>query len=257
MTYDSILVDKKDHVTTVTLNRPDKLNALDLDLADELHDVLHAEDLDDDTRVIILTGAGRAFSAGADLRPSEPAQPRSSNAPNLADRLYQALDLEKPVIASINGVAVGGGCTMTLLCDIRIASENARFQLPFTKLGICTELGSTFHLPRLIGLGKASELLLTSRMIEAQEAGEIGLVNYVVPADQLERTTAEMAATIAALPPMSVRMNKKGLRLGIGGDLQSQLRYESLAIARLSQTDDAAEARAAFREKRDPVFAGR
>ena len=107
------------------------------------------------------------------------------------------------------------------------------------------------------GLGKASELLLTSRMIEAQEAGEIGLVNYVVAADQLERTTAEMAATIAALPPMSVRMNKKGLRLGIGGDLQSQLRYESLAIARLSQTDDAAEARAAFREKRDPVFTGR
>ncbi len=94
-------------------------------------------------------------------------------------------------------------------------------------------------------------------MIEAQEAGEIGLVNYVVPADQLERTSAEMAATIAALPPMSVRMNKKGLRLGIGGDLQSQLRYESLAIARLSQTDDAAEARAAFREKRDPVFTGR
>ena len=256
MAYDSILVDKKDHVTTVTLNRPDKLNALDLALADELHEVLHAEDLDDDTRVIVLTGAGRAFSAGADLRPNEAAPPRSSNAPNLADRLYQALDLEKPVIASINGVAVGGGCTMTLLCDIRIASENARFQLPFTKLGICTELGSTFHLPRLIGLGKASELLLTSRMIEAQEAGEIGLVNYVVPADQLERTTAEMAATIAALPPMSVRMNKKGLRLGIGGDLPSQLRYESLAIARLSQTDDAAEARAAFREKRVPVFTG-
>ena len=256
MTYDSILVDKKDHVTTVTLNRPDKLNALDLALADELHEVLHAEDLDDDTRVIVLTGAGRAFSAGADLRPNEAAPPRSSNAPNLADRLYQALDLEKPVIASINGVAVGGGCTMTLLCDIRIASENARFQLPFTKLGICTELGSTFHLPRLIGLGKASELLLTSRMIEAQEAGEIGLVNYVVPADQLERTTAEMAATIASLPPMSVRMNKKGLRLGIGGDLPSQLRYESLAIARLSQTDDASEARAAFREKRVPVFTG-
>ncbi len=258
MSYETILVETADHVTTVTLNRPDKLNALNLELADELHEALHAADLDDDTRVIVLTGAGRAFSSGADLRPSEPAgEPRSSSAPNLADRLFQALDVEKPVIASINGVAVGGGCTMTLLCDIRIASENARFQLPFTKLGICAELGSTFHLPRLIGLGKASELVLTSRMVAAQEAGEIGLVNYVVPAEELKRTTDEMASTIAQLPPMSVRMNKKGLRLGANADLPSQLRYESLAISTLSHTADAAEARAAFREKRDPVFTGR
>lgn len=258
MTYTSILVETADHVTTVTLNRPDKLNALNLELADELHDALHAADLDDETRVIVLTGAGRAFSSGADLRPSEPTgEPRSSTAPGLADRLFQALDIGKPVIASINGVAVGGGCTMTLLCDIRIASEEARFQLPFTKLGICSELGSTFYLPRLIGLGKASELVLTSRMIGAPEAGEIGLVNYVVPAEDLARTTAEMAGTIAALPPMSVRMNKKGLRMGMNADLESQLRYETLAISTLSQTSDAAEARAAFREKRDPVFTGR
>lgn len=257
MTYNTLLVDKADHVTTVTLNRPDKLNALSIELADELHHVLHSEDLDDDTRVIVLTGAGRAFSAGADLRPDPPSgDPRPSNAPDLADRLYQALDIEKPIIAAINGVAVGGGCTMTLHCDIRIASQNARFQLPFTKLGICTELGSTFTLPRLIGMGKATELVLTSRMFDAAEAGEIGLVNYVVPADELERKAGKMAATIAQLPPMSVRMNKKGLRLGAEGDLASQLRYESLAINKLRQTSDAAEARAAFQEKRDPVFTG-
>jgi enoyl-CoA hydratase/carnithine racemase len=168
-----------------------------------------------------------------------------------------ALQIEKPMIASINGVAVGGGCTMTLQCDIRIASEDARFQLPFTKLSISAELGSTYLLPRLIGMGKASELILTSRMIEAREAGEIGLVNYVVPADELLEKTTEMAASIAALPPKAVRMNKKGLQLGVNSDLASQLRYEALASVALRGSEDASEAVAAFREKRDPVFTGR
>jgi len=145
---------------------------------------------------------------------------------------------------------------MTLLCDIRIASENARFQLPFTKLGICAELGSTYVLPRLIGLGKASELVLTSKMVEAAEAGEIGLVNHVVPADQLEQFTWEMASNIAKLPPMAVRMNKRGLQLGLSSDIESQVRFENLAISVLNKTDDAKEAVAAFREKRDPVFTG-
>jgi enoyl-CoA hydratase/carnithine racemase len=259
MTYETILLDRRDHVTTVTLNRPDKLNALNLQMAEELHDALAKEDRDDDTRVIVITGAGRAFSSGADLRPGPaPAEPRSSTAPGLADSLVAALgDIEKPMIASINGVAVGGGCTMTLLCDIRIASEAARFQLPFTKLSISAELGSTYLLPRLIGMGKAMEIVLTSRMIEAREAGEIGLVNYVVPADDLLRTTTEMADSIAALPPMAVRMNKRGLQLGVGSDLASQLRYETIASAVLSRTEDAKEAVAAFREKRDPVFTGR
>ncbi|MFQ5380362.1 MAG: enoyl-CoA hydratase/isomerase family protein [Dehalococcoidia bacterium] len=172
--------------------------------------------------------------------------------------MYQALfDIEKPIIASINGVAVGGGCTMTFLCDIRIASENARFQLPFTKLGICAELGSTFHLPRLVGAGKAAELVLTSRMVEAKEAAEIGLVNHVVPSDELASRTRALAESIAKHPPLSVRLNKKGLRLGLSADAESQFRFENLAIARLNTTEDAAEARAAFREKRDPVFTGR
>ncbi|MCZ6890045.1 MAG: enoyl-CoA hydratase-related protein [Gammaproteobacteria bacterium] len=259
MTYETLLVDKQDFVTTVTLNRPDRLNALNMQLADELHDVLVEEDRNDETRVIVLTGAGRAFSAGADLRPSDTdSGPASATAPTLAERLFQALiDVEKPIIASINGVAVGGGCTMTLLCDIRIASENARFQLPFTKLGICAELGSTHVLPRLIGLGKAQELILTSKMVEAEEALQIGLVNHVVPADQLEQATLEMANNIAKLPPMAVRMNKRGLKLGAISDIESQVRYENLTISMLRTTEDAQEAMRAFREKRDPVFTGR
>ena len=146
---------------------------------------------------------------------------------------------------------------MTLSCDIRIASEEARFLLPFTRLSISAELASTYLLPRLIGMGKASELVLTSRMIDAREAGEIGLVNHVVPADELLDATAELAASIAALPPKAVRMNKRGLRLGVNSDIPSQLRYEALASATLRDTEDASEARAAFKEKRDPVFTGR
>ena len=259
MTYETLLVSKNDFVTTVTLNRPDRLNALNMQLVNELHDVLAEEDRNDETRVIVLTGAGRAFSAGADLRPSDTdSRPPSANAPTLAEKLFQALsDVEKPIIASINGVAVGGGCTMTLLCDIRIASENARFQLPFTKLGICAELGSTYVLPRLIGLGKASELVLTSKMIEAEEAGRMGLVNHVVPADKLVEVTLEMANSIAKLPPMAVRMNKRGLKLGIASDIESQVRYENLTISVLNKTEDAKEAVLAFREKRDPIFSGR
>lgn len=257
MTYETIMLDKQDHITTVTLNRPDKLNALTMQMADELHRALAAEDADEDTRVIVITGAGRAFSSGADLTPDRPATPRASTAPGLALALYRALDIAKPIIASINGVAVGGGCTMTLSCDIRIASEEARFLLPFAKLSISAELGSTYLLPRLIGMGKATELILTGRMIGAKEAGEIGLVNQVVPADELLEVTMEMARTIAAQPPRSVRLNKRGLRLGVNSDIASQLEYEDVASATLRDSEDAKEARAAFAEKRDPVFTGR
>jgi len=254
--YETLLMEKQGYVAMVTLNRPDKLNAINMQLADELHDALSVLDQDDGTRVIVLTGAGRAFSAGADLQADTEGE-RSSTAPSLSDRLFQALDIQKPTIASINGVAVGGGCTMTLLCDIRIASEGARFQLPFAKLSLCAELGSTYILPRLVGLGRATELLLTSRMFDASEAGDIGLVNQVVTGAELANTTLEMAETIAGFPPQAVRVNKKALQLGLGSDLESARQHEELALTILAKTEDAKEAVAAFREKRDPVFQGR
>jgi len=256
MNYQTIILERKEHITTIILNRPDRLNALSNEMVDELSEALAKEDGDDETRVIVITGAGRAFCSGADLR-AEPTEGRSKLGAGMADRIFAALDIEKPIIASINGVAVGGGCTMTLSCDIRIASETAQFQLPFTRLGICTELGSTYLLPRLIGMGKASELLLTSKMIDAKEAKEIGLVNQVVPVNELVKTTHEMADSIAKLPPVAVQMNKKGLRQAINTDLPSQLQYEALATAYLSGTEDAKEAIKAFREKREPVYKGR
>ena len=143
---------------------------------------------------------------------------------------------------------------MTLSWDIRIASEEAKFQLPFTRLGVCTELGSTYLLPRLVGMGKASELLLASKMIDAREAKEIGLVNQVVPAGELAEATHEMASSIARLTPLAVKMNKRGLRQAMNYDLLSQMRYENLATAFLGETEDHKEAVKAFLEKRESVF---
>jgi len=256
MNYQTIILERKEHITTISLNRPDRLNALNNELVDELSKALAAEDKDNETRVVVITGVGRAFCSGADLR-AEQTGGRSAAGHTMANRIFDALDIEKPIIASINGVAVGGGCTMTLSCDMRIASETAQFQLPFTRLGICTELGSTYLLPRLIGMGKASELLLTSKMIDAKEAKEIGLVNQVVPASELEKTTYEMASSIAKLPPLAVQMNKRGLRQAMSADLSSQLQYEALATAYLSDTEDHKEAIKAFREKREPIYEGR
>ncbi len=256
MSYETLIVERKDYVTTVTLNRPDRLNALNDQLVDELNEALAAEDRDEETRVIVITGAGRAFCSGADLRENRTTS-GSNELHGFADRIYAAFEIDTPIIAAINGIAVGGGCTMTISCDIRIASDEARFQLPFTRLGMLAELGSTYLLPRLIGMGKASDMVLTSRWVEAEEAGKIGLVDRVVPAAELASVAAAKAAEIAALSPVAVRLNKRGLRQALNTDIASQLRYEALASAYLSHTDDHKEAIAAFREKRQPVFKGR
>ncbi len=255
MSFSAIEVTTHEFVTTITLNRPERLNALTLPMADELFSALHAHDKDDATRVFIITGAGRGFSAGADLADSASEMHQATNNPTLAERLYQALvDIEKPIIAAINGVAVGGGCTLTLLCDIRLAAKSARFQLPFTKLGISAELGSTYTLPKLVGSARAMELVLMSKMISSAEALEIGLVNHRIADDRLLIDANEMASHIASLPPLSVRMNKALLKQA--ADQQTQFRSETMALAMLKQTADAMEAASAFREKRDPVFTG-
>ncbi len=256
MSFETLTVETIDFVTTITLNRPDRLNALTITMANELYDVLHQLDQDDGTRVFVITGAGRGFCAGADLTARGSSTAQASNSPTLAERMHQALvDIEKPIIAAINGAAVGGGCTLTLLCDLRIASSAAKFRLPFTSLGISAELGSTYTLPRLIGMGKAMELILTAKMILADEAEQVGLVNQVVEPDALLSTAQNIAAEIAKLPPMSVRMNKQALKLG--ADMDGQFRFENMALSILGRTEDAKEAAMAFAEKRDPVFTGR
>ncbi|MFC1989632.1 enoyl-CoA hydratase/isomerase family protein [Chloroflexota bacterium] len=265
MEYQTIILEKKDYIATIILNRPDKLNALSPQMQEELGDVFALLDRDDETRVVVITGAGRAFCAGADIQKSfqvsvdkkkEGIVEDFTGKPSMVF-FYALTKVMKPIIASINGYAVGMGCTMALACDIAIASEAARFSLNFTQRSTLPEFGSTYFLPRLVGIHKACELVLTAKMFDAKEAKEIGLVNEVVPADELAKATYEMASSIAKLPPLSTRMAKRGLYQGMNADLVSQRLYEGFAVDYLHGTEDFKEATKAFLEKRDPVFKGR
>ena len=271
MEYQTIILEKKDNIATLTLNRPEKLNALNPQMMTELLDAFHSIDQDDETMALVITGAGRGFCSGADLSGRTGNQgPGSSGEARTEEEIEDItlkgfpreaplalVGMKKPVIAAINGVAIGGGCTLTLACDIRIASEAASFSIPLTRVGLTLELGSSYFLSRLIGIGKACELIFTGRMIDAKEAREIGLVNQVVPADGLIEAAYEMASSIIKSAPLAMRISKAGLYQGMTADLTTQLRWESLAISYLSGTEDFREAARAFLEKRDPVFKGR
>ena len=266
MNYEAIILEKSDGIATITLNRPEKLNALNDKMAEELPRAFDEVATDDSVNAVVITGAGRAFCAGADIQERflgtiekmKRGEINLALEPTFPDAALPALlRIEKPVIASINGPAAGVGCTLTLACDIRIASENARFGFVFVKRGITAEFGSTYFLPRLIGLGKTLELLLTGRIIDAEEAKEIGLVSQVVPADQLETATRELAKNIAESAPIAVRLTKKGIYQGVDADLSTQMQWEDFAVTMLRQTEDHQEAARAFLEKRQPKFKGR
>ena len=265
MKYETIILEKKHNIATITMSRPEKLNALNYEMGDELIDVFGVVDEDDDIRVVILTGAGRAFSAGADIKERFLAKIEERKRGVIEDITKDFDELaplalarvRKPVIASINGPAVGFGCSITLVCDIRIASENAKFSLPFCRVGISPEMGATYFLPRLVGMGKACELVFTARMIDAKEAKEIGLVNHVVPADELTKATHEMATSITKLAPLAIRVSKRALYREVNNDLITQAQYEAFAIDYLRGTVDHEEGARAFLEKREPVFKGK
>lgn len=265
MRYETIILEKKENIATITLNRPEKLNALNPKMREELLDVFGVIDQDDEVRVAVITGAGRAFCAGADIKESflSSIEERKRGISEDITRAYAELaplalaNVKKPVIAAINGSAVGFGCTLTLVCDIRIASENARFSLAFPRMGIIVEFGSSYFLPRLIGVGKACELAFTAKMIDAQEAKEIGLVNQVVPVSELSKTSYEMASSIAKLAPLSIRLTKRALYRGLDNGLTSQVQYEVLANNYLRETEDHEEGVRAFLEKREPAFKGK
>jgi len=265
MEYETVILEKKGNIGTITLNRPEKLNALNDRMAEELVDVLGAADRDDDIRAVVVTGAGRAFSAGADIQEfflTKIEERKKGATHDVTKDFIEGIPLalarvRKPVIASINGAAVGFGCTITLGCDVRIASENARFSLAFARVGLSPEMGSTYFLPRLVGIGKACELVFTGKTIDAKEAKEIGLVNQVVPADGLREATYEMAGSIAKLAPLALRVSKRALYRGMDNDLTTQVQHEAFAIVYLRGTEDHEEGAKAFLEKREPVFKGR
>lgn len=265
MKYETIILEKKEGIATITLNRPEKLNAYTDQMAQELMDGLEDCNGDNNVRVLVVTGAGRAFCAGADMgRFHQAAEARAKGqrvvAVNmrLTEKLAMAFrNFRKPIIASINGPAVGIGFTLPLACDIRIASENATLGAVFVRVGLVPEFGSTYNLTRLVGMGKACELVFAGKVVNATEAKEIGLVNQVVPQEELQKTTYEMARNIAGWPPIAIQLAKRGLYQGLDSDLPSQLSYEAFALDYCQGTEEHTEAVRAFLEKRKPNFKGR
>ncbi|MDO8568216.1 MAG: enoyl-CoA hydratase [Dehalococcoidales bacterium] len=266
MKFETILLQKADGIATITLNRPDELNILTIKMTEELLQALTDIADDKSVRVAILTGAGRHFSAGIKLqeRFMEPIEKnrRGEYGPALAylfgtKGVPALMNLGKPIIAAVNGAAIGLGSTLCMACDMRIASEKAKFSFAFVKMGVSAEFGSTWILPRLIGIGKSLELLYTGKIVEAAEAKEIGLVNQVVPPDKLLGAASEMARTIASMPPISIKLIREGVFQGAQTDLQSALKSESTAFRLCLSTDDHEEGVRAFLEKRTPNFKGK
>jgi enoyl-CoA hydratase/carnithine racemase len=243
MIYNTIAVEKRNHIGLLFLNRPEVLNALSEEMSQELLHFLAAAAADDDIRVLILSGKGRAFSAGADLNMFKnryEAYRESGQSANAARvELPRAfIGFPKPIIAAINGPAVGFGATVPLNCDIRLASTQAKISFAFTRVGVTPEFGSSYFLPRLIGYGKAAELVYTAKMFDAQEALQIGLVNRVVAPEELLPAAEEMAAQIAQMPVAAIRDAKKLLRHGSHSTLEQVLEYESQVFQHATQTQE-------------------
>jgi enoyl-CoA hydratase len=259
MTTDTILSTVDDGIATLTLNRPEVMNALNFDIVRALDQQLETLRFDPAIRVLIITGAGdKAFCAGADLKERATLTPEQvMGFLFLLRRVFEEIEhFTKPVIAAVNGAAFGGGLEMALAADIRLAAENAVMGLTETRLAIIPGGGGTQRLPRLIGRGKAKELIFTGRRIAAAEALSIGLVNRVWPADQLQAQALKMAAEICQGGPIAVQQAKYAINAGLESDLHTGLGIEANAYRICIPTQDRLEGLAAFREKRKPVYKG-
>jgi 2-(1,2-epoxy-1,2-dihydrophenyl)acetyl-CoA isomerase len=257
MNFETILCEKKERVLTITLNRPEVLNAFTLAMGQEMLQAFHQAEDDEDVGCVVLTGAGRGFCAGADVREfqaSIESGTLGSVQPQPESMCQLMFNLKKPIIAAINGPAVGMGFTVTLPCDIRIASERARLGAIFVRVGLVPEFGSTFLLPRLVGLAKAKELSLLGRIIDAQEALEIGLVSKVVPHEQLMPETMALATTLAQGPTRTLGLVKEVLHRGLVSDLAGAEDLETRVLATCVRSPEHAEGVRAFLEKRQPRF---
>jgi enoyl-CoA hydratase len=255
----TLLFELTDGICRVTVNRPDKLNALDAIVIAELGDAVTRIETDSAVRAVLVTGAGtKAFVAGADIDELSAQSPIEGKARGAAGQaVFRRLEqCGKPVIAAVNGFALGGGCELAMACHIRIASDQAKFGQPEVKLGIAPGYGATVRLPRLVGRGRAIELLLTGRMIDAEEAYRIGLVNRVVPADRLLPECEALLRTIMENGPLAVRACLETVDAGLDMGLDQALLLEANQFGLLSATADMREGTKAFIEKRKPGFKG-
>jgi enoyl-CoA hydratase/carnithine racemase len=251
-----------DGIGTILLNRPHRKNAFTLDMIDTWARALRDARTDPDVRVVVLTGAGDAFCSGVDLDRRQDATPATplERKENLTERIHRipfALeDLDKPVIAAINGVAVGAGMDMALMCDMRIIARSARLSEGYVRVGLVPGDGGCYYLPRLVGTAKALELLLTGDFIDAEEAGRLGIANHVVDDADLAGAVDTLARKIADGPPVAIRTIKRAVYQSARSDLRTALDLISSHMAVVTSTEDSAEALAAFREKRPANFIG-
>ena len=262
MTLETLLLSITDGVATLTLNRPDAMNAINQRLKDELAHTLERVESDDEIRVLVITGAGeKAFCAGADLKEragSDPSPAEFYFRHKATQQLFSRLEaLSKPVIAAINGVAFGGGAEIALCADIRLMADTASIGLTEVNLGVIPAGGGTQRLPRLVGASRAKELVFTGTRLKAEPALALGLVNRVVAAAALADAARELAALIASKPPLAVRFAKEAINQGLQTDTSTALAFELYAAAILFDTEDRKEGMRAFVEKRAPVFKGR
>ncbi len=256
---ESLLNEKQDAVRWLTLNRPARRNALDRDTIYALKAALSESARDTGTRLVVLAGAGGAFSSGADLlaAPSQPTTPGEELTEDGFNAVIRMIwNLPKPVIAAVDGVATGYGCSLALAADIRLASPSARFSLIFVKRGLTIDGGASYFLPRLAGL-RGMEMALTGEMVEATEAANMGLVNRVLTGDDFRAQVAVYAARLAKNAPLALATIKASIHNALGPGLGDVLSAEMTEQRKLLQTEDVKEGIRAFREKRDPVYTGR
>jgi enoyl-CoA hydratase/carnithine racemase len=261
-TYEHILVDQSDGIVTLTLNHPENLNAMTAEMGDEVTDVVRTLNQDQGARVLVLTGAGRAFCAGGakgNLQSRAHSRPASANseAPKSFYKRFLSLrQLEIPTIAAINGPAVGAGFCIALACDMRVAAATARMGLNFVRLGIHPGMAGTFTTPRIVGMAKACEVIFTGRLYTGEEAFAMGLVNRVVPGEKVMEEAMALAREVATSAPIAVRLAKRALYRGEADLLEAAIEVESEHQAQTWTTEDAKEGIAAMTEKRAPKFRG-
>jgi enoyl-CoA hydratase len=258
VTYKNIIAEKSGGIGLITINREEVRNAIDPPTYGEIIEAMTAFEADDEVGVIIITGAGdKSFAAGSDIRQIRERTLLDGLAAPPQRHLAKIEDIEKPIIAAINGFALGGGCELSMACDIRIASDRAKMGQPEVNLGIMPGAGGTQRLINLVGLGKAKELILTGDIIDAREAERIGLVNKVVPHEELMAAAREMAGRILEKGPLAIRLAKMTMNAGVKGGQAAAMLVERFAQSCLMTTEDKSEGTSAFLEKRKPKFKGR
>jgi enoyl-CoA hydratase len=258
MSYEHLQFEVKDRVAVVTVNRPDKLNALSDAVVEELDHAVDEIATREDIGGVIVTGAGKAFVAGADIGELAKQGPFDGKDRSLRGQevLRRLETCGKPVVAAVNGFALGGGCELAMACHLRIASEKAKFGQPEVKLGICPGYGGTQRLPRLVGKGRALDLILSGRMVGAEEAFQIGLVNRVVAPDDLLNEAEKTLREIMAMGPLAVQLSIEAVDRGLDQSLDEGLLLEANHFGLLAATQDMKEGMSAFLEKREPKFRG-